>query len=467
MLHNPNEQRIFPRLPEEAIEKLKAYGTVEDLSDGAVLFAEGDTYYDFWVVLEGEVRVTKQVGNKTQLLVVHHPGEFAGEISLMSGAAAIATGHADGPVRALRIDSATFRRIIAEGGDIATTILTAMTGRTREVDSQLRQQEKLAALGQLAAGLAHELNNPAAASLRAVSALQDALKTLHQQSLEHDCRFNTEQRKTLSDFFHKVQSADREATAMMDPLARSECEDELALWMEQHGVQDGWELASTLIEAGITQEKVNRFPECFGDGSLNDALCWLGSALNTTALAGDVERSTRRISELVGAMRAYSYMDRGELQEVDIHQGIEDTLTILQHKMKNGITVHRKYAADLPKIQAFGSELNQVWTNLIDNAISAMQGNGNLTICTERDHDGVVVQIVDDGPGVPEDIQDRIWEPFFTTKGVGEGTGLGLDIALRIVCRRHGGSLHLTSEPGNTCFEVRLPKEPPPGTGGS
>jgi signal transduction histidine kinase len=244
---------------------------------------------------------------------------------------------------------------------------------------------------------------------------------------------------------------------LLDPLTQSDREDELATWLEEHGIDEGWQVAPALVAAGLTADRLTPLVEQFPRDTFSNALGWIEAVLTLHTLADEVEESTRRISELVGAMKAYSYMDQAARQEVDLHQGIENTLTILGHKLKQGVRVTREFERSLPRICAYGSELNQVWTNLIDNAIDAMGGKGDLSIRTARDHDGVRVEIADNGPGIPRAIQDRIWEPFFTTKGVGEGTGLGLDIVRRIVTRRHGGDIRVHSQPGETRFEVWLP----------
>ena len=245
----------------------------------------------------------------------------------------------------------------------------------------------------------------------------------------------------------------------LDTLERSDREDELITWLEDHGLEDGWELAPALASAGLDTKRLDALtegPDGLYDETLAGALEWLGATLNLEALAREVGQSTGRISELVRAMKEYSHMDKSAMREVDVREGLESTLTILAHKLKKGVTVEREYAEGLPRIYAYGGELNQVWTNLIDNAVDAMEGRGKLKVKTSWDEDYVLVEINDDGPGIPQEVKNRIFEPFFTTKGVGEGTGLGLDIVRRIVAG-HGGEIRVDSRPGETTFEIRLP----------
>ncbi|WP_460206652.1 ATP-binding protein [Scytonema sp. NUACC21] len=455
MLHDPNHMMLFPKLSDEALEDMRQYGTEIQLHEGDVLFNEGDSNYCFHVVLEGEIQVTKQVGNETRVLAVHRPGEFMGEISMLTGSSSIATARAIAPCLVLRIEVDMFRHILTECSPLADMILTAMAGRTQDVEAQLRQQEKMAALGKMSAGLAHELNNPGVAARRAACQLRENFQNLQTLSLQLNS-LSKEQIQLISEIQRQATDGFTHQSKL-DPLTQSDKEDEITDWLEDHDISKAWKLAPTLVNAKFNVEKLdfladNIPAECFGS-----VLNWLEGTLATYGLIGEIEQSTTRISELVKAIKGYSYMDRAPLQEIDIHEGIETTLLILHHRLKQGVIVNKEYDCTLPKISVYAAELNQVWSNLIDNAIDAMNGKGDLTIRTYRDNDCLIVEIIDTGMGIPLEIQPRIFEPFFTTKGVGKGTGLGLEIAYRIIVNRHQGNIYFKSQPGNTCFQVRLP----------
>ena len=461
MLHDPNEKSLFPRLAEEALRHMREVGEEVELAGGEVLFAEGDTDYSLFVMLAGEMRVTKRVGGEEILLAIHEPGEFSGEISMLTGGPAIATGRAAGPGRALRLNPDKLRRLVAECPPVARVVLGAMAGRTLDVDAQMRQQEKMAALGKLSAGLAHELNNPAAAAGRASGQIRDSLRCLQKLVLERDRPFTPEEMQVMLELQQEAFSAfAHHERKTLDPLAQSDLEDSLTEWLEERNVADAWRLAPTLASAGLGPERLEALAGRIGEESLVRILPWVDGMLNLAELLDQMEQSTSRISELVGAIKEYSYMDQAPQQEIDVHDGLESTLKILSYKLrKAGVEVVRQYDRTLPRVCAYGSELNQVWTNLIDNAVDALKGKGKgtLTLRTSRNRDDAVVDVVDDGPGIPPEVQPRIFDPFFTTKGVGEGSGLGLDIARRIVKTRHKGEIRFESKPGETCFEVRLP----------
>ncbi len=332
-----------------------------------------------------------------------------------------------------------------------------MAERVQNLQSMLQQREKLSALGTLAAGLAHELNNPAAAVGRSARNLEEIFQELPSLTLKlNQQQMTSAQLTTLADLQRDATKRAKIAPRL-DPLTQSDQEDEVTDWLETHGVVDGWKLASTLVGAGLDTQWLDTVVVNVPADTIGKVLTWLTGTLTGVGLLSELEHGAARISHLVKAIKDYSYMDQAPLQEVDVHEGLESTLTILSHKLKGGVIVTREYDRNLPRISAYGSELNQVWTNLIDNAIDAMGGQGQIWVRTRCGHDQVVVEIADNGPGIASEIQHRIFEPFFTTKGVGEGTGLGLDITYRTVVGKHKGDISVFSNPGDTCFQVRLP----------
>jgi signal transduction histidine kinase len=335
-------------------------------------------------------------------------------------------------------------------------VLQIATQRMQGFASMRQQHEKLAALGKLSAGLAHELNNPASAASRAAAGLREALPTLQSRALRL-CKLGlgAGQIDRLS-AYQEALSARQPGLAPLSTLERSDREDALGDWLSDRDVPNAFDVAAALVEHGVTADELAELVAELPPAAVAEALAWLAESAAADGLLAEVELSSRRIAELVGAVKAYSYMDQGPVQEVEINRDLENTLTVLGHKLKKGVTVERQYAPALPKIMGRGGELNQVWTNIIVNAIEAMGYKGTLTLVTRCEHDFVMVEVADNGPGIPPEIQGRIFEPFFTTKGVGTGTGLGLDISYRVI-KQHNGTIELQSRPGHTRFIVRLP----------
>lgn len=458
MIHNPKDQEMFPVLEVEQIRELCAHGEEVSLADGEALFREGDLGYAFYLVLEGRIKITKRSAAGEMLLTYQEKGQFTGEIAMLTNTPARATAVAEGPLRVVRFDMPEFRMMIAECPDLAATVLRAFAARAREVDATMIQQEKLASMGKMAAGLAHELNNPAAAMVRTMESLRGAISRVSALGMTYDCRFDSSQRPILEQLQNRVRERASDPDTL-SPLDRSDREEDLADWLERNGLDDGWGMAPGLVNAGVTRECVTTLSGKLKPDSLSAALTWIEADLTTNQLAKEIESAARRIFDLVSAMKQYTYMDQAQFQEIDVHDGLESTLKIFAHRTRKGIEVKREYDRSIPRIQAYAGELNQLWTNLIDNAVDAMDGSGVLTITTQRERNGVKVTIGDTGSGVPPQIRDRIFEAFVTSKPAGKGTGLGLEIAHRIAVNRHHGKISVESKPGDTRFIVTIPFE--------
>ena len=451
------------------LERVLEEGSEKVVLAGEVNGREGEPVEDLYVILDGELRITKKTsdGGET-VLNVYTPGTFFAEVPLLAGTPFMASGRALTDCRMLLIPDRLFRQLLSENASFSNEILQTMAERVQLLQSVTGQREKLDSLGTLAAGLAHELNNPASATRRSAEELRENFANLRSLgwSLAHAAargELNASALDALESSVARISAA--KAPMPLDTLDQSDREEELALWLEDRGLAEAWELAPTFVNAGVSPEDLDALSESVPDGLRAAALRYLKAVIGVSGLLGEVESGAGRVSEIVRTMEGYSNMDRAPLQDVDVNRSLEDTLSVLGYKLV-GIEVGRDLDPDLPRVVAYGGELNQVWTALLDNAIDAVGGEGGrIGLRTTCEGDLVLVEISDDGPGIPEHLRGRIFEPFFTTKDVGSGTGLGLDVGYRIVVGRHGGDIHVVSGPGATRFEVRLPVNGPAGGG--
>ncbi|MGA9192186.1 MAG: ATP-binding protein [Anaerolineales bacterium] len=456
------EHPLFEALPQKDLARLIEMASSIQLDPGDVLMEEGTPGGSLYLLLEGEFVVTKRSGQQDVQIAVRGPGEVFGEISILDRAPRSATLTATKPSSLLELDQQAFQDVIESSPPAALALLSTITSRLRNTEAMLRQHEKMAALGTLAAGLAHELNNPAAAIGRGADQLRETLNKWLKASAEVGVIPLTAAEQTAIQAFEQ-RMLEPSSVEEVDPLSRSDLEDQLTDWLQAKGVDDGWEYAPWLVSGGWSQPELESMVVDVAPEHLERILRWFAIGVSLFSLAGEIHEGAGRISNLVGSFKTYAYLDQAPAQLVDVHKGLEDTLAILRGKTGPGIHIDRQYAPDLPRIEAYGSELNQVWTNLIDNALDAVGETGSLVLRTERRSAKVVVSICDSGPGIPDDIRERVFEPFFTTKAPGVGTGLGLHIVYNIVCQRHGGSVWIEGdEAGMNCIVVELPIESPP-----
>ncbi len=420
---------LFGGLDREQLQRLVEMGEIVDLVPGERLIGEGEEADALYVVLRGELDVTKRSGVSDIPLARVGPGALQGEIAALEGGRRLASVHAVTDVEVLRIPVGAIRELLGAGPDVALAVIRTAVRRLRDMEASLREREKLAALGTLSAGLAHELNNPAAAAARSVDALRRAIEAAEAHP-----------QPGLS------PASPPEARSPSSALERADRIEAVATLASDH------DAATALVDAGWTAESLAAQPR--------DVVGWLAARASTRQLLDELAIAVRRISEIVDAVKGYAYLDQAPVQRVDLGVQLNQTLVILRHRLADGITVERHVADDLPQIEAYGSELNQVWTNLVDNAIDAMDGRGTLTIRAVRaGTDEVEVTVCDTGPGIGDAIRERLFEPFATTKPPGKGTGLGLHISHTVVAR-HGGRIEVETDPGRTCFVVSLPVAP-------
>ena len=453
-LQDLRKSPLFQGLSDDELQTLMDNAKPVSLRAGEVLMKQGEAGDSAFVVVQGEFAITKQSGQSVIKIDVRNPGDVLGEMALLSQAPRSATVTAVTDCETLCISKQAFENLLSTSSTAALAVLHWVMNRLSQNDALLHQQERMAALGTLSAGLAHELNNPAAAAQRSASELN---KTLIQwQSLTHEIEawaFKENQTEWLNDLM-KEATRRFESPVKVEALEKIDLVDQLQAWLEASGVESAWELAPALVNFGWSPESLESLK---GTLFFDLALRWLSTGCAMMSLLSETREATERLSQIVRAMKSYTYLDQAPLLEVDVHEGLESTLVILQHKLKQGVTVKREYSPSLPRIEAYASELNQVWTNIIDNASDAMNGKGEIILRTYAEDNHVVVEIVDNGPGIPENVRPRILEPFFTTKPPGKGTGLGLHISHDIVANRHHGQLLVESQPGETKFKVVLP----------
>lgn len=451
---------VFADLPDDQLQWFADNCEEHRFGAGEVMFRKGDAPDRMVVFLEGEMHAYWDEADH-DVVYITRAGESSTEVTGMLPFSRMTqftvTGYAVTDVRVLWFPVRLFPEMMQRMPVLVQRLVGIMSDRVRESATLDQQQDKLMALGKLSAGLAHELNNPAAGATRAANDLIEVLKELRAADMRLCSHDLTSSQQQSIDTFEK-KAIDHTATAeQLNSLDQSDLEDEVNEWLESHGIADAWKLSPNLVEAGMDSAALEQLLGEIPSTATADVLARVDCQLAAAKLAAEIKTATTRISELVGAIKEYSYMDQAKVQELDVHKGLDNTLLILKYKLKKkDITVTRDYAESLPLIKAYGSELNQVWTNLIVNAVDAMSIGGKLKVRTKREPTDILVEIRDNGAGIPADARSRIFEPFFTTKAVGEGTGLGLDTVARIV-RKHRGNVRFESKPGDTCFQVRLP----------
>ena len=463
----PDELRtlfLFEKLTEAQLEWLCEQGHVEIIEPGPV-YAQGEAATCFYVLLEGTVIMSRRVGaDDVEVGRTSQRGSYAGAWQAYMGDRVPQVYNSSmrvtEPSRFFVIGASAFAELMNEWFPMAVHLLEGAFFGNKDWAQVTGQRERLLALGSLSAGLTHELNNPAAAAVRATAALRERVAGMrHKLGMIAAGKWD---RTTLVTLIRlQEEAADRVPKAQaLTPLDASDREDAITDWLEAHDIGDGWQLAPTFVAAGLDTDWLDHVEATVDPATLESALRWLNYTVDTELLMNEIEDSTTRISTLVGAAKQYSQLDRAPFQVVDVHELLDSTLLMLSGKIPPGISVVKEYDRSLPSIPAYAGELNQVWTNLIDNAVSAMGSSGVLTVRTGMDREYVFVEFGDTGPGVPPELRERIFEPFFTTKPVGEGTGLGLDISWRIVANKHHGDIAVESVPGDTRFRVRLPITP-------
>ena len=448
---------VFADLPEDQLAWFLSQSQELHLNAGDTYMRQGDPAEFMYVVLEGDLQARGEIGGET-IIVTGKPGDVTGVLPFSRMKLSTVTGRAVTEARLLRFPAALFPDLVQKMPELAKRLVGVMSDRIREVTRIEQQRDRLAALGKLSAGLAHELNNPASAAKRATSQLRDTLKRIKNAS--HDLGTRALTSAQQSEIEKLEASLTQPDGHPPDALTIGDLEEQIDTLFRSHGQNDLWQLAADLARKGFKPEALESLFSTLPAETARAALMRIAASVEVANLLNEIESSTSRISDLVLAIKEYTFMDQSPVQNVDIVKSLENTLTILNHKLKRGVVVQRDYERVPLLVNSFGSELNQVWTNIIDNAIDAMGGKGELRIRTYREDACVVVEIRDNGPGISPEVKAHIFEPFFTTKAVGEGTGLGLDTVQRIV-RKHRGNIQVASKPGDTRFQVYLPLAEP------
>jgi signal transduction histidine kinase len=479
---------LFEKLTDEQLAWLCQEGTVIETGPG-MIYVEGEPAENLYVLLNGTIVLSRRIGgDDVEVSRTSGPGAYAGAFFAYLGDRVAQVYNnslrATGPARFYVLSAAKFAHLMTDWFPMAAHLLEGLLFGTKNTQEAIGQRERLLALGSLSAGLAHELNNPAAAAVRAAGSLRDRVAGMRGKlaaitAAGFDSSFVSTMVRLQDDAVERASKA-----RQLSPIETADAEDEITDWLDAHGISGSWDLAPLFVQAGLDSQWLDQVALAIaehpaqpqpggregarghdspadapgsGDDGLEIAIRWLGYTVETELLMSEITDSVTRISALVGAARQYSQLDRAPYQVIDVHDLLDSTLAMLASKVGPGIRVVKEYDRSLPRIPAYPAELNQVWTNLIDNAVAAMEGTGTLAIRTASDRDMVLIEFADTGPGIPDEIKSRIFEPFFTTKPVGQGTGLGLDISWRIVVTRHHGDLKVESEPGDTRFRVWLP----------
>jgi signal transduction histidine kinase len=448
---------IFEGLTNDQLGDLIRGGTEVRIEPGVDLFREGE-YADFWwVLIDGAIDLIRHVGREDSVVArMDVPGRWAGGFRAWDEHGTyLATGRGATDGRVLRVPAEVLRDRADAWFPFGAHLIAGLYRTARSIESTARQRSSLVTLGTLAAGIAHEINNPAAAASRAVDGLEMEIHSLQvsvRQLVQKD--ISPEQYAELDALRSEIAPAD------LDPLARADREQALATWLNHNHVARAWIIAPQLAAAGVDLEWCARAAAVLEGSALEPGLEWAASTFSVATLLAEMREATRRISELVAAVRSYTQMDRASMQHIDVTDGLDSTLVMLGHRLR-GVTIVREYGTDVPMIDAYAGELNQVWTNLIDNAVDAMGGSGTLHVATRVEDGEVVIEIRDTGSGMSPEVAARAFEAFYTTKDVGQGTGLGLDIARRIIAERHGGTISIDSRPGETTLRVELPVRRP------